>query len=135
MRGQLFSVPKFGALAIGAICFAAFYALFFSTISKPGFPQLYVSVLFFSMFLVPGLIVGVFAQSSPLMHGVILGVLSAALIPIDSLLIQRVTDPICWSGILVESAKSIGGYWLLFGVVLCPPGVIAGGELRRKLTS
>jgi hypothetical protein len=131
------SMPRFGALAVGALCFGVFYVLFSWAIISRLSPAI-VTALFWSMFVAPGFVVGFIARTTPVMHGLILAVLAGLLMPLEPVLHGGVTHSIRPVDILpivrAMVRKPYLGAWLVVaGAVLCPPGAILGTYAGRKL--
>jgi hypothetical protein len=128
-------IPRFGAIAVGTIFLGLFYVLFAWAIGSR-MPGALVTVLLWGMFVVPGFVVGFMARTSPVMHGVILGVLVVLAFPLAvmpwreavSLLSATVRQPGLARGMMRGMA-----YWVCFGVVMCPLGAIVGSYAVRRM--
>jgi hypothetical protein len=130
----VFSVQKFSAICVGVLCFAVLYALFEWTLLKHLWPWPDVTVLFLSMFLLPGFVLGVIAKNSPVIHGLILGVLTPVIIPLEGILFAGGEDLPPLSEIVRGVVFDRGqGYWLLAGEILFPLGAVAGSYAMRRM--
>src|ERR1700751_5548172 len=88
----VFTVPKFSAVCVGAVCFGVLYALFYWAVTKRLWPTSNVSALFLSMFLVPGFVLGLIARDSSVINGLILGMLVPVIITLEGILFAGATD-------------------------------------------
>jgi hypothetical protein len=131
---RVFGVPKFSAVCVGILCFGVLYALFEWMLLGHLWPWSNVTVLFLSVFLLPGFVLGLIARNSPVIHGLILGVLAPLIVPLEGILFAGAAELPPVSQILRDVVFGRGqGYWLLAGVILFPPSAIAGSYAMRKM--
>jgi fructose-specific phosphotransferase system IIC component len=78
------------------------------------------------VFLVPGMVAGAIGARAAFLNGVILGLISAALVTLQAAQF-RLPD---WSSILVYESISV---WACIGVPLCVLGAAIGRSLVRRI--
>jgi hypothetical protein len=134
----LISAPHVRGLALSFAGFAAMF-LFLAIVIAPelfspgrgdavplsGVGRITVTVWGFVQYIVPGFIVGYVARRSPLMHGWLLGALSALFI--------RGYEALSVGGDAPGSAQDLV-WWILIGGIWCSAGAIVGDHVgtRRK---
>jgi hypothetical protein len=129
----LISTPHVRALALALVTFAALY-LFLAivvapelvaprtneTVSLSVVGRIVVTAWGFIQYIVPGFIVGYVARRSPLMHGWLLGALSAVVI--------RVYEVLSFGGDVLGSERDFA-WWVLIGAIWCSAGAIVGDHV------
>lgn len=132
----LISRPHVRGLALSLVTFAAFY-LFLAivvapelvaprgneTVSLSAVGRIVVTVWGLVQYIVPGFIVGYVAHRSPLMHGWLLGALSALLI--------RAYEALSFEGEALGSARDFA-WWVLIGGIWCSAGAIVGDHVVSR---
>jgi hypothetical protein len=134
--GPILSTPRLGAIAVGALCLGVFCMLF-SWAIESRVSAVLVTTLFWAMFVVPGLVVGLIARVSPVMHGLILGLLVVLVFPLAEMPWREVLSLL--SSLMMRRPDQAldmtrgMGYWALFGVVMCPLGAIFGSYVAQRI--
>jgi len=125
----MISVPRVSALAASALAFVAMYA--FANWALPKVEPRVGIPLFLLGFLLSGGVVGYLAGKSPLMHGLILGLLTGVLA--ISYVAAR-DGALSGIGSLLASAGPALIAMAVPGIVLCTLGAILGDFIRSRVS-
>jgi hypothetical protein len=133
MAGRpILTAPHFASLAIGSLCFVVLYAM--ANLILPHLSPPVGLLLFATIFVASGSLLGFVAQRSPIMHGVLLGAMTGVL-AITYMAAVGGLGPLDIGSLLGSSPKALG--WMAApGIVLCSLGALIGdyvGRARRGL--
>jgi hypothetical membrane protein len=126
LRQASIARPSVAALAIGAVFVVALGLLRARIQVLVGTLPFVAIALSAFVFLVPGMVAGAIGARTAFLNGVILGLISAAVVTLQSAQFRQPD----WSSILVYETI---GVWACIGVPLCVLGAAIGRSLVRRV--